>query len=183
MTENKRSLYFRGKPGPRKKPSTRTKGIAFERRSEGILIDYGWMVHNSPPSKKAWLDPETGELHTRNVDVDIFGCIDLIAKKPEEKTLWIQCGEPKSFAQKKRDLAVVPWTLEIDEVQIWLKMPDRQIKIYRLEDIIGDFEIRRSWFLFGYIKTSRAFAGPENRFSLGKRVLRSGKPTKEKGGK
>lgn len=50
---------------------------------------------------------------------DIFGCIDLVAKKRGERTRWVQVTADGGIGRKKDDLALVPWDPLFDSVEIW----------------------------------------------------------------
>jgi hypothetical protein len=77
---------------------------------------------------------------------DAWGCIDLLAKKALERTRFIQVTAEDSIAQKKRDLATIPWNPVHDSVEIWRWIEGqpgrptpttpmgRYFRVYRLDD-------------------------------------------------
>lgn len=80
---------------------------------------------------------------------DVFGCIDLIAKKAGERTRWIQVTADGGIGRKKNDLAEVPWDGLFDSVEIWRwvgtkrgrkdkrtgeKLDDLYFQVYRFDD-------------------------------------------------
>lgn len=55
---------------------------------------------------------------------DVFGCVDLIAKswpddKRESRTRWIQVTMDRAIGRKKSKLALIPWNIRHDSVEIW----------------------------------------------------------------
>jgi hypothetical protein len=84
---------------------------------------------------------------------DIFGNIDLIAKKQEERTRWIQVTSAGSIGRKRAELQATPWDKTHDSVEIWRWVGgqarrhasqgvwlDRQyFQVYHLDD---DFALR-----------------------------------------
>ena len=56
--------------------------------------------------------------------VDVFGCIDLIAKSrtstsPEQRTRWIQVTSTRDLGRKLRKIRTIPWNPTHDSVEIW----------------------------------------------------------------
>jgi len=139
----------------KKRKGTRAKGGAFEKRCADILREYGWYAHISPPKIGQFFDKDTGEKRTYSAGQDIFGVIDILAKKPTliNGTVWIQCGEPRSLAKKKRDIAAFKGWCFMDPVFIFIKRPDRKIAVYKLifteeEPLwmqVGLFTVNRKW--------------------------------------
>jgi hypothetical protein len=50
---------------------------------------------------------------------DVFGCIDLVAKRRGERTRWIQVTSDGGIGRKATDLAEVPWDPLFDLVEVW----------------------------------------------------------------
>lgn len=85
------------------------KGTAIERKAIAILRNQGYRVHRTIRS------PYRGQNN------DVFGCIDLIAKKRHEPTRWIQVTTMTvGLKLKAEDIknAKVPWGPQ-DSVEIW----------------------------------------------------------------
>jgi len=135
----------------KKRKGTRGKGRAFEKRCADILEEYGFSTFIAPPKLGWWKDLETGELKTQSKSQDIFGCIDIIAKGGIfDQTLWIQCGERHSLAQKKRDVEGFPEWGKCDIPMIFLKNENRTISVFRFYpgatwEVLGRFDNRRKW--------------------------------------
>jgi hypothetical protein len=114
------------------------KGSDFQRWTQKLLEEHGWEVHNQPRSVKWIKDKKTKELRPISVRNDILGCIDLVAKKEKERTLWIQCTLHSGKGKKEEDLKEIPWNYEVDNVQIWMDRGSRKVDIFQL-DPFGDF--------------------------------------------
>lgn len=114
----------------KKKPSTRATGLAFQRWIRDWLIERDYTAHNLPPcGKMIFSKGKKFYVSTKN---DIFGC-DLIAKKSNQKTLWIQATKHKSLKLKQQEILKYIWNLNIDDVQIWIKRDSGTIDIYYLK--------------------------------------------------
>lgn len=91
------------------------KGRRFEVKAIDALEAAGYQVHRCVRSVQrkgpAWI----------TVAGDIYGCIDLIAKKRGggERTRWIQVTTGAGIAQKRADLMSVSWDDAYDSVEIW----------------------------------------------------------------
>jgi Holliday junction resolvase-like predicted endonuclease len=125
------------------------KGVRTESLAKKLLESQGYLVHRvvrtSFSSKGIPWHPQ-----------DIFGCIDLIAKKAGERTRWIQVTAGRSIGRKKESLRKVDWTIDHDSVEIWRWIdgsgpildkrsgkprPRRTFVIYRLDQ---DFDVKRA---------------------------------------
>jgi hypothetical protein len=142
--------------------STRQKGQDFQRWVKKILEDWGWTVHNQGLNHRQIFDRKTHELIYVSQSQDIFGCIDLICKKPEHKTLWIQATEDTGRAKKEAAMTQVPWS-ELDDVQIWMKREDGHVDIFqrKVEPVTPEFEItfyKADFPLLGKIIRRKFFA-------------------------
>ena len=93
------------------------KGVRIEARAKRCLEQQGYTVHRTIRApyyaRGAWGSNSN----------DVFGCIDLVAKRAGERTRWIQCMSGRHVGAKRRDLAAIPWTLEHDSVEIWRWVP------------------------------------------------------------
>lgn len=86
--------------------TTTSRGRQVERLAEEVLKADGWTVHRTVRSQF-------------NAN-DIFGCVDLIAKKKGNRTRWIQVTAGSNIGEKIADLSQVPWDLSHDQVEVWL---------------------------------------------------------------
>jgi hypothetical protein len=101
-------------PAPRKKRvNTSSKGAAIELAAIKLLSAEGYKVHRCvrTGAKRGpfWVSQSN----------DVFGCIDLVAKKLGERTRWIQVTADSGIGRKKQDLLEVPWDPQHDSVEIW----------------------------------------------------------------
>jgi len=98
---------------PRRRVNTSKKGAAIELQAIKLLEAEGYTVHRSVRTGvrrgAKWIS------HSN----DVFGCIDLVAKKKGERTRWIQVTAHSGIGRKKADLAEVPWDPLFDSVEIW----------------------------------------------------------------
>jgi len=123
----------------------RKSGLAFQRWIRDWLQEKGWLVHNQTPAGRIIVvKGERKYVSQRN---DIFGCWDLIAKKPDRSALYIQATSHKSLKEKIKQIDEVGMKyFKGDDVQIWLKRETGIIDIYNASgDNIGKI-IRRKFF-------------------------------------
>jgi len=128
-----------------KQKSTRQSGLAFQRWCKAWLESKGWLVHNQTPAgRMIVIKGKKIFISQRN---DIFGCFDLIAKKSDKKTLWIQVTLHKSLKEKVKQIDEIGLKyFKDDDVQIWLKRETGVIDIYNpYGDQIGKI-LRRRYF-------------------------------------
>ena len=92
--------------------SQHTRSKLVELRAVKILEAQGYRVHRCI---RALVQTPAGPL---NIGEDIFGCIDIIAKKVNE-TRWIQVTMGRNITRKADDLRMVPWTPIHDSVELW----------------------------------------------------------------
>ena len=89
------------------------RGYAIEALAVDVLRDLGYVVHRSirSSSKRGgfWMS------HSN----DIWGCIDIVAKRRGERMRYIQVTTEKGIGEKKRDLGAVPWDVHLESVEIW----------------------------------------------------------------
>jgi hypothetical protein len=111
--------------------STRQKGQDFQRWVKKWLEEHGWTVHNQGLNHRQIFDRKTHELIYVSASQDVFGCVDVIGKKPKHKTLWIQCTEHTGRAKKEAAMLTVPWG-ENDDVQIWMKREDGHVDVLQM---------------------------------------------------
>lgn len=90
------------------------RGNTYELEVKKILESEGWEVFRQH-RKQMYMN---GKMIM--VGCDVFGC-DLIAKKPGEKTLWVQVTTRPQKSLKSKTLLSYPWSFEHDSVQLWLR--------------------------------------------------------------
>lgn len=101
-------------PGPKPKRVNRSKkGTQIELAALKLLEAEGYTVHRCVRT-----GVKRGPLYYSQSN-DVFGCIDLVAKRRGERTRWIQVTAHSGIGQKKADLAAVPWDPLYDSVEIW----------------------------------------------------------------
>lgn len=127
----------------KKKTTTRARGLAFQRWIRDWLQEKDWLVHNQTPSGRMIYiknKPKPIFVSQRN---DIFGCFDLIAKKMNHDTLWIQATLHKSLKAKIEtiDEDARKYFTVSDDIQIWIKRETGAIDIYWLEPNFGKWEL------------------------------------------
>lgn len=127
---------------PRKRVNTSQKGAAIELTAIKILEAEGYKVHRCVRT-----GTKRGPLWISQSN-DVFGCIDLVAKRLGERTRWIQVTADSGIGRKKKELLEVPWDPNFDRVEIWRwvgggarkhkstgVLLDRQyFQVYRFED-------------------------------------------------
>lgn len=131
------------------------KGTVIELKAIKILETWGYKVHRCVRT-----GVKRGP-HYFSQSNDVFGCIDLIAKKRGERTRWVQVTADSGIGRKKGDLAEVPWDPLFDQVEIWRwvggaarkhkttgEVLDRQyFQVYKFEqgfELLPDNRIRAS---------------------------------------
>lgn len=99
----------------------RQEGLEFEKQIEEYLLSLGYSVEIAMPIKRLMVSK--GRQFWRNIKVDFFGCLDLMAIHPKkEYFLPIQATIARgSLAQKKKDMEKVGWNLKASCPQIWIK--------------------------------------------------------------
>ncbi len=127
--------------------NTSAKGTAIELQAIKMLQAEGYVVHRCVRT-----GVRRGGMYFSQSN-DVFGCIDLIAKKLGQRTRWIQVTADSGIGRKKEDLAEIPWDPLFDEVEIWRWVGgarrkhkitgawlDRQyFQVYRMDQ---DYELR-----------------------------------------
>lgn len=139
------------------KDTRREKGLKFQKWVKDWLKELGWTVHNQKPVGRMLKikDKKTKKIKTIYVSQrnDILGCIDLVAKKENKPTLWIQATLHTGVGEKKKALQTVPWGKE-DMVQVWVKREDGHVDIFMLGcdslHLIGKI-IRRKFYKGEYV--------------------------------
>lgn len=98
---------------PKKRTNTSKKGAVIELSAIKVLEAQGYTVHRCVRT-----GVKRGPMYISQSN-DVFGCIDLVAKKKGERTRWIQVTAHSGIGQKKQDLSEVPWDTLFDSVEIW----------------------------------------------------------------
>lgn len=98
---------------PARRVNRSQKGTVIELTAIKILTAAGYVVHRCVRTGF-----KRGPRYISQSN-DVFGCIDLVAKKHGERTRWIQVTAHSGIGQKKADLDKVPWDPLFDSVEIW----------------------------------------------------------------
>lgn len=116
--------------------SATRKGNVLELEVKKILEKDGWSVfrqHRKPMFMH-------GKMIT--VGADIFG-VDIVAKKPTEKNLWVQVATRPNKSHKIKQVMIHPWNFAHDTVQLWLRTDGkREYEIFEAPDF-GSVGVRR----------------------------------------
>lgn len=97
----------------KRKVNTSAKGTSIELAAIKLLEAEGYKVHRCVRT-----GVKRGPFYFSQSN-DVFGCIDLVAKRFGSRTRWIQVTAHSGIGQKKKDLDEVPWDPEHDSVEIW----------------------------------------------------------------
>lgn len=100
-------------PPKKRRVNTSSKGTAIELAAIKVLEAEGYKVHRCVRT-----GVRRGPLYISQSN-DVFGCIDLVAKRRGERTRWIQVTAHSGIGKKKADLDEVPWDTAFDSVEIW----------------------------------------------------------------
>ena len=98
---------------PRRRVNTSSKGTAIELAAIKVLEAEGYKVHRCVRT-----GVKRGPIYISQSN-DVFGCIDLVAKRRGTRTRWIQVTAHSGIGKKKADLHEVPWDPQFDSVEIW----------------------------------------------------------------
>ena len=108
--------------------NTSAKGAAIELQAIKLLEAEGYKVHRCvrTGAKRGpfWVSQSN----------DVFGCIDLVAKKRGARTRWIQVTADSGVGRKRKELAEVPWDPLFDSVEIWRWVGGQRRKDRRFRD-------------------------------------------------
>ncbi len=145
----------------KKRVNSSAKGTAVELMAIKLLEAEGYKVHRCIRTGQ-----KRGPFYVSQSN-DVFGCIDLVAKKRGERTRWVQVTADSGIGRKKADLAEVPWDPLFDSVEIWRWVGggtrrnkttgawlERQyFQVYHLDDA---YELRRERRIAGQPQTWEA---------------------------
>ena len=99
---------------PRKRRvNTSAKGTQIELAAIKLLEAEGYKVHRCVRT-----GTRRGPIFVSQSN-DVFGCIDLVAKRRGERTRWIQVTADSGIGRKKAEMLEVPWDSLHDSVEIW----------------------------------------------------------------
>jgi hypothetical protein len=108
------------------------KGNQYEKEAKTVLERDGWHVEGQHRKVLYIKDKFTGQMKLIMAGRDIYGC-DLIAKKLGLKTKWIQVSTVTQKSSKERQVLLFPWSLEFEEVELWLRVHGkREFRVFRL---------------------------------------------------
>ena len=109
--------------------SKRSKGNENELYVQKYYEANGYTCHRA---RQSFIKTKTGVFTRSN---DIFTVFDIIAKKKNSKTLWIQVSTGSRKAEKeKKILSIGDIFNEQDEIQLWLNFKGGIWQIFRLTD-------------------------------------------------
>jgi hypothetical protein len=87
--------------------SSVSKGAQAEREAEAALQADGWLTYRVMRGGRKYMP------------IDIFSCIDIVAKKEGVPfTRWVQVTAAASWTHKLTELLTVPWSAG-DVVEVW----------------------------------------------------------------
>lgn len=102
-----------GTARPKRRVNTSAKGTQIELSAIKVLEAEGYKVHRCVRT-----GTKRGPIFVSQSN-DVFGCIDLVAKKKGMRTRWIQVTADSGISRKKKDIDEVPWDPQHDSVEIW----------------------------------------------------------------
>ena len=114
---------------PKRKVNTSKKGTNIELAAIKLLEAEGYKVHRCVRT-----GVKRGPLYFSQSN-DVFGCIDLVAKKLGARTRWIQVTADSGIGRKKKDLDEVPWDPAHDSVEIW-RWVGGQTRRHKTQDVL-----------------------------------------------
>ncbi|MCA1819324.1 MAG: hypothetical protein ABR562_02135 [Thermoplasmatota archaeon] len=100
-------------PRKRRKVNTSTKGTHIELLAIKLLEAEGYKVHRCVRTGQ-----KRGPFYVSQSN-DVFGCIDLVAKRLGHRTRWIQVTADSGIGRKRKEMDGVPWDPQHDAVEIW----------------------------------------------------------------
>ena len=100
-------------PKPKRKVNTSSKGTHVELLAIKLLEAQGYKVHRCVRT-----GVKRGPFYFSQSN-DVFGCIDLVAKKRGERTRWLQVTADSGVGRKRKEMEEVPWDPLFDSVEIW----------------------------------------------------------------
>ena len=101
------------RPGRKKRVNTSSKGAHVELLAIKLLEAEGFKVHRCIRTGQ-----RRGPIFVSQSN-DVFGCIDLVAKRLGHRTRWIQVTADSGIGRKRREMDEVPWDPQHDSVEIW----------------------------------------------------------------
>jgi len=126
--------------------------------------------------KPIWVkEKKTGEQKWVSGRNDIFGCIDLIAKREDRGTVWIQATMDSHLERREKELERVPWVVG-EVVLIFLKRKTGTVDILAYSswtkklEVVGEIKRGKAdwknrfyeWYLEGKDNTENLIEGEKN---------------------
>ena len=130
---------------PRRRVNTSTKGTVIEAQAMRLLEAEGYRVHRCVRT-----GAKRGPLWISQSN-DVFGCIDLVAKKKGERTRWIQVTADSGIGRKRDEILGIPWNTDHDSVEIWRWVGGRGRK-----SKVGEAWLERQYFQVYVLETGFA---------------------------
>lgn len=100
-------------PPAKKRKNTSRKGQVVELTAIKVLEAEGYKVHRCVRT-----GVKRGPFYFSQSN-DVYGCIDLIAKKIGERTRWIQVTADSGMGRKFEEMLTIPWDIDHDTVEVW----------------------------------------------------------------
>ena len=133
----------------KKKDTRRARGNAFELWCAAWLTENGWSVHRQQSISRPI--PIKGKLIWTSPRNDILGCADLVAVKPGERVLFVQCTLDSGVTKREEETKVIKWDLSYACVQLWADRGKRHIQIKQWTGAafvdVGKIELRKCYML------------------------------------
>ena len=106
----------------------RKKGNKYETEVQRFFENQGYIIHRA---RSSGFKSGNRFLSRSN---DVFGVFDLIAKKKDNQTVWIQVSTGSRYAEKIKKIKALGdiWNIS-DTIQIWLRYKNKKYKIYHIE--------------------------------------------------
>ena len=123
--------------------SRRKTGRRLEKRIAEILKKYGYTVHLTQYSFREFTD-KTGKKKIFSQSNDIFNCIDIIAIKPNEKTLWVQVTKDTNVRRKLLKLEDIKWNFPFS--RIWLvigRTQNNRVDRFDIYELLSNYQIKK----------------------------------------
>jgi hypothetical protein len=93
------------------------KGRRLEVLAVELLRSHGYDVHRC--IRTPYRTPAGWRSHAN----DVFGCVDLIAKRAGERTRWIQVTSSRGVGKRREAFAAIQWNPMHDSVELWQWRP------------------------------------------------------------
>lgn len=101
--------------------SKRSKGNTYEKEVQRILESEGWLVERALP-KFVYIPGRKFPISTSH---DFFSAWDLVCKKANNPTLWVQVSTWEHASTKREQVKNFPWTPGVDLCAIYARVRGR----------------------------------------------------------